>query len=105
MDSINYSIMYYFQIMYVKGSNVGLFPELPQANILFYCCSSAILFHAAVLEPHNLRPSHWKFAQSLFGEIIEQVDRHYFDKFGLKSSESIERVLKKYNPVPTQVFK
>lgn len=91
--------------MYVKGSNNGLFPDLPQANIFFYCFSTAILSHAAILEPHNLRPSYWKFLQSLSGEIIGTVDRYYLDTFGLKSSESLEIVLKKNKHVPSHVFK
>jgi len=91
--------------MYIKGCNNGLFPDLPRANIFFYCFSTAILVHAAILEPHNLRPSYWKFVQSLSGETVGLIDRHYLDIFGLKSSESFERVLKKYKPVPTRGFK
>jgi len=91
--------------MYIEGSNDGLFPNLPRANIFFYCFSTAILLHAAILEPHNLRPSYWKFLQSLSGETIGLIDRNYLDMFGLKSSESLERVLKKYKPVPSHVFK
>lgn len=91
--------------MYIKGSSDGLFPDLPQANVFFHCFSTAILFHAAILEPHNLRPSYWKFLQSVSGGSIGLIDRHCLDTFGLKSSESLERVLKKYKPVPLQVFK
>ncbi|XP_022173444.1 transmembrane protein 135-like isoform X2 [Myzus persicae] len=100
-----YVMLKTLQIMYVKGSNNGLFPDLPQANIFFYCFSTAILSHAAILEPHNLRPSYWKFLQSLSGEIIGTVDRYYLDTFGLKSSESLEIVLKKNKHVPSHVFK
>lgn len=39
----------------MRGSNIGLFPDLLRANIFFYCFSTAILIHAAILEPHNLR--------------------------------------------------
>lgn len=91
--------------MYIKGSNNGVFPELPKANILFYCFATAILFHAAILEPHNLRPSYWKFMQSLSGGTVGLMDRQCLDVFGLKSSESLERVLKKYKTVPLQVMK
>lgn len=96
---------YCFQIMYIKGSSDGLFPDLPQANIFFHCFSTAILFHAAILEPHNLRPSYWKFLQTVSGGSIGLMDRHCLETFGLKSSESLERVLKKYKPVPLQVIK
>jgi hypothetical protein len=91
--------------MYIKGSNDGLFPEIPHANIFLYCFSTAILFHASILEPHNLRPSYWKFLQSVSGGSIGCIDRHCLDTFGLQSSESLEKVLKKYKPVPLQVIK
>ncbi|KAL5239737.1 hypothetical protein ACI65C_007147 [Semiaphis heraclei] len=100
-----YVMLKTLQIMYIKGSNDGLFPDLPQANIFFHCFSTAILFHAAILEPHNLRPSYWKFLQSVSGGSIGLIDRHCLETFGLNSSASLERVLTKYKPVPLQVFK
>jgi len=95
----------FFQIMYIKGSNDGLFPELPNASIFFHCFSTSILFHAAVLEPQNLRSSYWKFLQSVSGGAIGLLDRHCLDTFGLQSSVSLETVLKKYKPVPLLVNK
>ncbi|XP_015365059.1 PREDICTED: transmembrane protein 135-like isoform X2 [Diuraphis noxia] len=100
-----YVMLKTLQIMYIKGSNDGHFPDLPRANIFFYCFSTAILIHAAILEPHNLRPSYWKFLQSLSGETVGLIDRNYLDIFGLKSSESFKSVLKTYKPVPSRVFK
>ncbi|VVC41181.1 Transmembrane protein 135, N-terminal domain [Cinara cedri] len=100
-----YVMLKTLQIMYTKGSSDGIFPDLPQANIFFYCFSTAILFHAAILEPHNLRPSYWKFLQSVSGGTIGLMDRQCLEVFGLKSSESLERVLKKYKTVPLQVMK
>lgn len=91
--------------MYIKGSHDGLFPDLPQASVFFYCFSTSILFHAAILEPHNLRHSYWKFLQSVSGGSIGLIDRHCLETFGLKSSLSLEKVLKKYKPVPLQVVK
>lgn len=91
--------------MYTKGSSDGLFLDIPQAALIIYCFSTAILFHAAILEPHTLRSSYWKFLQSISGGCIGLMDRHCLETFGLKSSESLERVLKKYKPVPLQVIK
>lgn len=91
--------------MYIKGSSDGLFPDLHQSNIFIYCFSTALLFHAAVLEPHTLRPSYWKFLQSVSGGSIGLFDRHCVETFGLKSIDSLEKVLKKHKPVPLQLIK
>jgi len=91
--------------MYIKGSNDGLFPDLPQANIVFYSLSGAIIFHAAILEPNNVRPSYWKFLQNLSGESIAYFNRQCLDIFGLKSSQSLEKVFKKFKLTPLQLIK
>lgn len=91
--------------MYTTSSSDGLLPDLPHANIFFHCFSTAILFHAAVLEPHNLRSSYWKFLQSVSGGTMGLIDRHCLETFGLKSVESFERVIKKYKLIPLQVIK
>lgn len=45
----------------------GLLPSLPGAGILLYSVSTAMLFHAAIWEPQNLRPSYWDFLQGISG--------------------------------------
>ncbi|PSN30243.1 hypothetical protein C0J52_23750 [Blattella germanica] len=83
------------QIIYNDTQQKGYAPELPGAVILLYCFSTAILFHAAVLEPQNLRPSYWKFLQSLSGGRISAMDRRCLDAFGLGTSKALEEVLVK----------
>lgn len=98
------NICCFFQIMYNKGSNGKILPDIPQANVFIYCFSTAILFHAAILEPQNLRLSYWKFLQSVSGGCMGLMDRYCLDAFGLKSSESLEKVLMKHKPVPLQLI-
>ncbi|XP_050429383.1 transmembrane protein 135-like [Adelges cooleyi] len=100
-----YVMLKSLQLIYNKGSNGRILPNLPQANVFIYCFSTAILFHAAILEPHNLRPSYWKFLQTVSGGCIGLIDRHCLDAFGLRSSESLEKVLLKHKPVPLQLIK
>jgi len=55
------------QVAYNAASAKGYLPELPWATILLYCFSTAVLFHAAVLEPRSLRPSYWRFLLGISG--------------------------------------
>lgn len=55
------------QITYLMGINKGIVPRIPGFTEFLYCFSTAILFHAALLEPTNLRPSYWKFLHSISG--------------------------------------
>ena len=56
-----------FQITYDIGHTNGYLPKIPHFTFLLYCASTATLFHAATLEPTNLRASYWKFLHSLSG--------------------------------------
>lgn len=55
------------QLIYNKGVEKGYLPKVPGTTILLYCASTGLLFHAAVLEPQNLRPSYWTFLLRLSG--------------------------------------
>ncbi|XP_063244039.1 transmembrane protein 135-like isoform X2 [Bacillus rossius redtenbacheri] len=77
------------QIIYNTGVERGYLPEVSGFTILLYTVSTAILFHAAILEPHNLRPSYWKFLFSISGGRISTMDRKSLDAFGLESSRGL----------------
>ena len=49
------------ETLYHQGVDVGLIPRIPGFGILVYSLSTAFLFHASVLEPHNVKPAYWKF--------------------------------------------
>lgn len=55
------------QISYNIGIDAGYLPKIPHFTFLLYSVSTATLFHAATLEPTNLRSSYWKFLHSLSG--------------------------------------
>lgn len=56
-----------FQLSYNMGCDAGYLPKVPHSTLFLYCASTATLFHAAILEPTNLRSSYWKFLHSLSG--------------------------------------
>lgn len=89
-----------FQISYNLGVEKGYFVEVPYASVFFHAFSTAILFHVAIVEPQNLRPSYWKFLQSMSNGRVAQMDRKCIDAFGLKTSESLAAVLARENKVP-----
>lgn len=82
------------QMTYNWGIEKGYVPKIPGFTVLLYCASTALLFHAATLEPMNLRPSYWKFLYSISGGRISVMDRSGFDVYGLNTSGQIEAVSK-----------
>lgn len=74
-------------------SDEGYLPKVPGAVILMYCAFTAVLFHAASIEPLNLRLSYWKFLHNLSGGRISVMDRRKFDAFGLETHAQIMKTI------------
>ncbi|XP_037035408.1 transmembrane protein 135-like [Bradysia coprophila] len=83
------------QITYNIGNSKGYLPTVPHFTFLLYCASTATLFHAATLEPLNLRPSYWKFLHSLSGGRVAGMDRLALDAYGLETSKQLVEMLKR----------
>lgn len=62
-----------FQMTYNWGIEKGYAPKIPGFTVLLYCASTALLFHAATLEPLALRPSYWKFLYSISGGRLVNI--------------------------------
>lgn len=87
------------RITYNLLAEQGFLPNIPGANILQYCVFTAVLFHAATVEPRSLRPSYWKFLHNLSGGRISVMDRRSFDAFGLDTHAQIMDTIKKTKTV------
>lgn len=85
------------QMSYNWGIEKGYVPKIPGFTVLLYCASTALLFHAATLEPMTLRPSYWKFLHSISGGRIAVMDRSGFDVYGLNTSGQIREMSKLCN--------
>ena len=77
----NSSVVYYLawktlETMYYEGVKERLLPYIPGFAVLIYSFSTSILFHAGVLEPHNLKPSYWKFLMRITNK--KYSDLNYF---------------------------
>uniref|UniRef100_A0A1B0DIJ7 Transmembrane protein 135 N-terminal domain-containing protein n=1 Tax=Phlebotomus papatasi TaxID=29031 RepID=A0A1B0DIJ7_PHLPP len=83
------------QITYKLGIERKVLPRVPGATIFLYCTFTATLFHAAMVEPLNLRESYWKFLHSLSGGRSAAIDRIPVDLWGLETSKALTEVLKR----------
>ncbi|XP_057655213.1 transmembrane protein 135-like [Diorhabda carinulata] len=92
------------QVTYNLGIDKGVVPKVSGFTELLYCFSTAVLFHAAILEPTNLRPSYWKFLHSISGGRIACMARAPLDVWGLNSTDSLNNVLMKTKTVPIVYF-
>uniref|UniRef100_A0A3P9PK28 Transmembrane protein 135 n=1 Tax=Poecilia reticulata TaxID=8081 RepID=A0A3P9PK28_POERE len=78
------------ETMYFKGIEAGRFPYFPHADTVIYAISTAICFHAAVMEVQNLRPSYWKFLLRLTQGRFALMNRELLDVFGTEASRNFK---------------
>ncbi|XP_075552161.1 transmembrane protein 135-like [Dermacentor variabilis] len=76
--------------VYMAGMDKGVLPCVPNSPVLLYSVSCAVLFYAAVFEPHNLRPTYWAFLNRLSSDRFSLLNRHVYDMFGVHSSKLFE---------------
>ncbi|XP_069615374.1 transmembrane protein 135 isoform X2 [Ranitomeya imitator] len=86
------------ETMYFKGIEAGRFPYFPHADSVIYAVSTAICFHAAVLEVQNLRPSYWKFLLRLTKGRFAFMNRKALDAFGSEASKNFNNFIPKLDP-------
>ncbi|KAG8190011.1 hypothetical protein JTE90_000110 [Oedothorax gibbosus] len=72
---------------YLLGIQEGVLPEIKGSMLMLYATSTAFLFYAAVLEPHNLKPTYLKFLTRLTHNKIGEINRHVLDIFGTHASK------------------
>lgn len=92
-------VMYFFwkclQITFQIGEVKGYWKSIPRFYEFLYCFWTAMLFHAALVEPDNLRLSYWRFLMGLSGGRVASMDRQPIDKFGLDTSRQLSDILKR----------
>lgn len=93
------------QTSYNWGIEKGYVPKISGFTVFLYCASTALLFHAATLEPMNLRPSYWKFLHSISGGRISVMDRSGFNVYGLATTDQIAQISKLCNTKPKVEFR
>ncbi|CAH2225566.1 transmembrane 135 isoform X1 [Pelobates cultripes] len=91
------------ETLYFKGIDAGKLPYFPHADSIIYAVSTAVCFHAAVLEVHNLRPSYWKFLLRLTQGRFRFMNRKVLDVFGSQASKNFGNFVPKLDPRYTVV--
>ncbi|XP_063807452.1 transmembrane protein 135 isoform X2 [Pseudophryne corroboree] len=91
------------ETMYFKGIEAGRCPYFPHADSVIYAVSTAVCFHAAVLEVHNLRPSYWKFLLRLTKGRFATMNRKALDVFGSEASKNFKNFIPGLDPRYTVV--
>ncbi|XP_035298297.1 transmembrane protein 135 isoform X3 [Cricetulus griseus] len=91
------------ETMYFKGIEAGKVPYFPQADTIIYSISTAICFHAAVMEVQNLRPSYWKFLLRLTKGKFALMNRKALDVFGTGASREFHNFIPRLDPRYTVV--
>lgn len=85
------------ETLYSQGMDAGRLPHVAGFSILLYSLSTAVLFHASVLEPHNLKPAYWRFLNRITHQRIAEMNRVLLDGFGLQSSKLNPQFWPNYN--------
>ncbi|XP_048216889.1 transmembrane protein 135 isoform X2 [Perognathus longimembris pacificus] len=91
------------ETIYFKGIEAGKVPYFPHADTVIYAISTAICFHAAVMEVQNLRPSYWKFLLRLTKGRFALMNRKALDVFGTGASKEFHDFIPRLDPRYTVV--
>ena len=75
------------EALYQDAADDGILPRISGFHKLLYSLSTAVLFHAAALEPHNLKPGFWKLLLQLTDSKLSLMNRPLMDEFGAHSSK------------------
>jgi len=75
------------ETMYFKCADDGKVPLIPWFGAMLYALSTALVFHAAVVEPQAVRPAYCRFLERLTGGYLSQVNRPMMDCYGVCSSK------------------
>ncbi|KAK7493002.1 hypothetical protein BaRGS_00015732, partial [Batillaria attramentaria] len=86
------------EVMYFKGIEAGKLPHIPCADIFIYAFSTAFVFHAAVMEPHSVRPAYWKWLLRVTDNKFAYMNRRLLDVFGVNSSRLYPDYWPDYDP-------
>jgi hypothetical protein len=75
------------QGIYFKFAHDRKVPIIPWFDSILYALSTALVFHAAVVEPQAMRPGYYKFLERLTGGYFAVVNRPLMDCYGVCSSK------------------
>ncbi|CAF1487993.1 unnamed protein product [Adineta ricciae] len=75
------------ETVYLKYAHRGKLPFFSYFDSILYSLSTALVFHAAVVEPQAMRPAYYRFLERLTGGYFSQVNRPMMECFGVCSAK------------------
>lgn len=72
---------------YQNGLSEGILPYIPGGILVLYAASVAVLLYAAILEPHNLKPTYLNFLNRITNNKLTLMNRNVLDIFGTNASK------------------
>ena len=65
--------LHVFQILCRMGVSSGFLPKIPLTIEVLYATATATLFHLAVVRPHGLKPSYFRFMNKITGNRYADI--------------------------------
>jgi len=65
---------------------------------------TSVLCHSTVLEAQSMRPSYYKFIETISGGRLSRFNMKSFEAFGVKSQDQANQVIKKLGIVATSAY-
>ncbi|XP_017031413.1 transmembrane protein 135-like [Drosophila kikkawai] len=83
------------QLLYNWGAAEGWVPEVPHFAMILYGLFTAVLCHATILEAQSMRPSYYKFIETISGSRLSRFNLKPFEAFGVGSQDQANQVINK----------
>ncbi|XP_019848646.1 PREDICTED: transmembrane protein 135-like isoform X1 [Amphimedon queenslandica] len=75
------------EILYFRGVRAGWLWSHYYGDVVIYSISTAMLFHSALFEAHNLRLSYWRFIDRVTGQRLRDLNYDIIDEYQTDSSQ------------------
>jgi len=92
------------QLLYNWGVAQGKVPEVPNFSLIMYGFFTSVLCHSTVLEAQSMRPSYYKFIETISGGRLSRFNMKSFEAFGVHSQDQANQVIKKLGIVATSAY-
>lgn len=74
--------------------------NLPGGMVILYAFATAVLFHAALVEPQKLPLAYSKFLNKLTGGCYVAMDRRHLEIFNYNSFQQLQNIVSRLNLNP-----
>uniref|UniRef100_A0A915D9F4 Uncharacterized protein n=1 Tax=Ditylenchus dipsaci TaxID=166011 RepID=A0A915D9F4_9BILA len=99
-----YTIWKAIEIAYLRlAHKYSFIPNFNGGDALLYSLTAGYLIGVAVIEPHALRRSYYKFLCDVTGNRMVLFNRRLIEKFGFESNKMFDNYYAKLHPLFTTI--